>query len=77
MSLNYEYIEIIFSYWSLSDFLDNGIEAHACGLRWVDKFAKNQGYSDFSEYLEKKIMCQALNLAFLMLAQNKMLIRSK
>ena len=36
-------------------FLSNGIEAHMhAGLKGgFDKFAKNQGYSDFSEYLEK------------------------
>ena len=48
-------------------FLSNGIEAHMhAGLKGgFDKFAKNQGYSDFSEYLEKKELCaKALNLAF-------------
>ena len=35
-------------------FLSNGIEAHMhAGLKGgFDKFAKNQGYSDFSEYLD-------------------------
>ena len=48
-------------------FLSYGTEAHMhAGLKGgFDKFAKNQGYSDFSEYLEKKELCaKALNLAF-------------
>ena len=37
-------------------FLSFGTEAHMhAGLKGgFDKYAKNQGYSDFAEYLEKK-----------------------
>ena len=49
-------------------FLSYGTEAHMhAGFKGgFNKFAKNQGYSDFSEYLEKKELCaKALNKAFL------------